>query len=77
MKLENDLKKLRNSKGYTLEDVAKKLNMDCKDRLSQWERGTAVPGLLNLFKLSVLYDTLPHELYPKPWKALLTEYLKS
>jgi transcriptional regulator with XRE-family HTH domain len=43
--------------------VAKKLGFTSAERISAWEKGKALPGVINLFKLSVIYDSLPHMLF--------------
>lgn len=59
----NRLKKYRSMMGYTQKDVAKMLGIENTCRLSRWEKGFALPNVINLFKLSILYRTLPEELY--------------
>jgi hypothetical protein len=44
-------------------DVAEMLGHTSADRISHWEKGLAAPGLVNLFKLSIIYDTSPEQLY--------------
>lgn len=61
---QNNMRQFRKSKGYTLTKVSELLNMDCVDRLSKWETGRAYPSVTNLFRLCVLYQVLPHEIYP-------------
>ncbi len=68
--LENSLKQLRNTKGLNQEKVANMLGLKYPDRISHWEKCSAVPGIINLFKLCIIYNILPHELYPKLWNAL-------
>ena len=64
-KYPNKLKEFRIKAGLTQKQVAEKLGLQCEDRLSHWEKGNAAPGLTNLFKLSVLYNASPQELYPE------------
>ncbi len=59
----NRLKKYRSMMGYTQTDVAKLLGLESTCRLSRWEKGSALPNVINLFKLGILYRTLPEELY--------------
>ncbi len=49
--------------GLRQRDVASLLQLDCADRLSKWENGKAIPNVVNLFKLSLLYKVPPQELY--------------
>jgi hypothetical protein len=38
--------------------------------LSRWERGLAVPGIVQVFRLARIYRVLPHELYEGLWKRI-------
>jgi transcriptional regulator with XRE-family HTH domain len=59
----NNLKKFRRLAGYKQEDVAAYLGLGSTNRISRWESGVAMPSVSNLFKLSVLYNTLVDQLY--------------
>ena len=59
----NNLREYRQKSGFFQRDVALLLGLDCADRLSRWENGRAIPNILNLFKLAVLYKLDPHLLY--------------
>jgi len=74
--LENRLKELRMSLGLRQEDVAMQLGIECTDRLSHWEKGKAMPNVVNLLKLSILYDTAPEKLYAKLWEILSLQISK-
>lgn len=63
--IKNNLKALRIHYGLKQKEVATFLGMKSEDRISLWENGLAVPGLTNLFKLSMLYNVSPYELYPE------------
>lgn len=58
------LRKCRLAYCLKQQDVATLLGVQVTDRISQWERGRAMPNLVNLFKLCAIYGKLPHELYP-------------
>lgn len=60
----NNLRDHRQKAGLLQADVAKALGFASTDRISHWEKGRAVPHLVNLFKLAALYQVFPHELYP-------------
>lgn len=62
---QNNLKRIRKNSGLRQVDVAEMLGHMSADRISHWEKGFAAPGLVNLFKLSILFKTPPQELYPK------------
>ena len=59
----NNLREFRRRAGLRQIDVAQLLQLDCADRLSRWENGSAVPNIFNLFKIAALYNVQPHELY--------------
>jgi transcriptional regulator with XRE-family HTH domain len=61
--IQNKLKFYREQCKLRQVDVARELGLECADRISRWAKGNAVPHIINLFKLSVLYKALPHELY--------------
>lgn len=63
--ISNRLKEFRKKAGLRQIDVAERLGRDCADRLSRWENGTAVPSVVNLFKLAQLYQVRSDELYPE------------
>ena len=59
----NRLRKYRMLMGYKQSEVAKLLGHVSTNRISHWENGEALPSLINLFKLSLLYHTLADQLY--------------
>ncbi len=59
----NELKRMRKEAGLRQIDVAEMLGHVSADRVSHWEKGLAAPGLVNLFKLSVIYGISPERLY--------------
>lgn len=67
----NLLWKYRKLMGYTQKEVGKKLGID-PTLISRWERGAVMPSSINLLKLSVLYKTLPNELY----RGLVKQYAR-
>lgn len=42
--------------------------------LSKWEHGISVPGTVQVFRLSRIYSTLPHELFNDLWEQAGSEY---
>lgn len=62
-RIPNRLKKFRLINGFSQKQVAKHLGMKKGNLISEWERGNVAPGLDNLLKLAVLYQTLIEELY--------------
>ena len=59
----NNLRAHRIKAGLRQLDVARALGLESTDRISRWENGSAVPHILNLFKLARLYGTQPEKLY--------------
>ncbi len=57
----NNMKAFRRSLGLRQEDVAKALGFCTSDRISHWELGRAIPSIINLFRISKIYNVLPHE----------------
>lgn len=49
--------------GLRQKEVAALLGHTSTAQLSQWERGEALPGAINLMKLCIIYATSPAELY--------------
>ena len=66
----NNLRTYRTNAGLRQQDVALHLGLDCADRISHWEKGSAVPHLVNLFRLAVLYKTTPQALYPNLYQEI-------
>jgi transcriptional regulator with XRE-family HTH domain len=60
----------RKAAGLRQLDVAKFLGFESTDRISRWEKGTAVPHLANALKLSLLYKAPVHELYGDYFKMI-------
>lgn len=75
-RFDNNLKTLRKNTGMRQLDVASLLGHTSADRISHWEKGLAVPSLVNLFKLSIIYRTSPQELYPELHAAITDELKK-
>ncbi len=61
--INNCIRKHRKVMGYPTKDIAWLLNIRCANRVSRWERGLAMPSAKNLFKLALLFRTLPDQLY--------------
>ena len=69
----NKLLDLRSKKGIRQQDLADKLGMCVTDRISHWEKGTAIPSIINLFRLCAVHEVLPHELYPELFEKIVSE----
>ncbi|MCX6798253.1 MAG: helix-turn-helix transcriptional regulator [Candidatus Falkowbacteria bacterium] len=60
----NCLKECRQKVGLSQFDVMISLGFKSNNRLSQWENGHRLPGIINLFRLADIYQVTPQELYP-------------
>lgn len=69
----NKLKQLRNEKHLLQKHIADSFGMCVTDRISHWEKGTAIPSIVNLFRMAAIYQVLPHELYPELFKSITEE----
>lgn len=63
LKNPNRLRKYRKQMGYDQKYVAHILGHKCTSQLSRWEEGLAMPSVINLLKLSIIYGRLPSDLY--------------
>ena len=59
----NRLRKHRRLRSFSQREVAALLGLKNANRISKWERGVSMPDALNLIKLSIIYRTLPYDLY--------------
>jgi transcriptional regulator with XRE-family HTH domain len=69
----NNLRGIRVGLGLKQTDVAGMLGHASPDRISHWEKGVAFPGVVNLFKLSLIYRVPPKQLYADLYKSLADE----
>jgi transcriptional regulator with XRE-family HTH domain len=74
--LPNNLREFRKRAGLRQIDVARLLHLDCADRLSRWENGSAMPNIVNLFRLARLYQVHPHEIYRELFQSVENESSK-
>jgi transcriptional regulator with XRE-family HTH domain len=70
----NKLKMFRRCNGYSQKKVARILGLADTSTLSRWEHGLAIPGLVQVFRLSRIYKTLPQELFDELWNHIGSEY---
>ncbi|MBN8675420.1 MAG: helix-turn-helix transcriptional regulator [Chitinophagales bacterium] len=70
----NKLKLFRKSTGYSQKKVARLLGLSDTSSLSKWEHGVALPGLIQVFHLSKIYQTQPQELFDDLWNQTEKEY---
>ena len=59
----NRLREHRKKHKLLQSQVAQLLGFTSTDRISFWERGTAAPSIVNLFKLCHIYRASPFDLY--------------
>jgi len=55
MTIGTKLKEARKQKGLTQKQAAELLGLQCEDRISHWEKGSAVPSVKNLVRLCEVY----------------------
>ncbi|MHB9010624.1 MAG: helix-turn-helix transcriptional regulator [Ignavibacteriaceae bacterium] len=61
--LPNVLRKYRKANGYKQSDVAQILGFTNSSRISSWEHGRAIPSIISVIRLSVLYKVLIDSLF--------------
>ena len=59
----NNLRELRKAKGLLQIEVAQHLGHLNSDRMSDWEKGYAMPSVANLFKLATVFGVPAEGLY--------------
>lgn len=69
-RIPNHLRKFRKQMGLTQKEVASLMDFTSPKRIILWEQGKAHPGICNLFRLSIIYHTFPHELYPEYYQEM-------
>ncbi len=74
--LPNSLKIYRRMMGYSQKEVAKIFQFKSPSRISRWEKGEAMPSVSNLFLLSILYKTLPAQLYDELYQQQINRIKK-
>lgn len=62
------LKYFREHTGFTLREVAVKINKS-PSQVSLWEKGVNPPSCIDLFKLCVIYDIMLPDLFPEIYKG--------
>jgi transcriptional regulator with XRE-family HTH domain len=61
-KIPNNIKQLREFFKLSQKDLAKKMGLSYA-RIGQWERGEMMPGLVNVFKLGLIFNATPQDIY--------------
>ena len=64
--LNDKLKELRKSRGYSQQQVASKLHIT-QGAVSQWEKGTTIPSLEQLAAVADIYQVTVDELLGRPY----------
>jgi transcriptional regulator with XRE-family HTH domain len=59
----NNLRELRKAKGLLQIEVAQLLGHLNSDRMSDWEKGYAMPSVMSLFKLATVLGVSAEDLY--------------
>jgi len=73
-RIPNSLKRHRRLAGLSQKRVALFLGVH-PYRVGRWEKGKSLPGVEYLFRVSILYRTLPNNLYFDYWQTLKTDAL--
>ena len=63
----NKLKKYRRIAGYSQKKVSRILGLADTSVISRWECGRVLPTLQQVFRLSKLYESMPHQLFDLLW----------
>ena len=71
----NKLKMFRRSSGYSQKKVARMLGLRDTSTISRWEHGIALPGIVQTFRLALIYHTEPHELFSELWHRIDEELI--
>lgn len=75
----NKLRRYRCLMRFKQNEVVHLLGLKATYRISRWEKGERMPSAEHLLMMSVLYQTLPNQLYPdliQNMKAVLDEKLR-
>jgi transcriptional regulator with XRE-family HTH domain len=72
-RIPNSLKRYRRIAGLSQVQVAAKLGLRQSSCISLWEKGYSMPGTEYLFRLSILYNTVPNKLYGDFFQSLQQE----
>lgn len=70
----NKLKKYRRCAGYSQKKLARLLGLSDTSLISRWEHGLVLPGTVQLFRLSRIFDTKPHVLFDLLWNNTVAEH---
>ena len=69
----NQIRRLRYQYELRQTDMAEIMGFEVMDRICHWERGRAVPGLINATRLCILFNTDLRNLYPELYKLIEEE----
>jgi transcriptional regulator with XRE-family HTH domain len=69
----NNLRELRKGKGLLQIEVAQLLGHLNSDRVSDWEKGYAMPSVANLFKLATILNVSAEGLYREIRETIIKE----
>ncbi len=64
----------RRNSGYSQKKVARMLGLSDTSTLSRWEHGVSVPSMVQVFRISRIYNTHPHELFTELWHRIDSEF---
>ena len=73
----NSLRKYRKARGLAQRDVAQILGLKNTSLISRWESGFCLPKLVNVFRLAILYHTMPDALFISLRRSLQEEIARA
>lgn len=75
-RLPNRLKTYRLGVCLSQKQVAKKLGLSNTSKLSRWEQGHIYPSIEQIFRLCVLYKTIPQLLFTDLWYTISQSFFQ-
>lgn len=69
----NTLRAHRNNFNLRQTDMAAIMGFEVIDRICHWERGRAIPNLINAIRLSILFQADLKDLYPELYARIQSE----
>ena len=70
----NNLRKYAYENGYSVKDIQKYLGLSCPQPVYRWFKGTILPSVDNLFRLSELFHVHMEDLLVKQYSKYAYEY---
>ena len=70
----NNLRKYAYENGYSVKDIQQYLGLSCPQPVYRWFKGTILPSVDNLFRLSELFHVHMEDLLVKQYSKYAYEY---